>query len=77
MDNKLPFEIIKRKILIKKEVETSDEYGTYPEKRSVPELIKYGIVNINKFEGPTSHQVTSYVKDILGINKAGHSGTLD
>ena len=77
MEEKLPFETIEREVLVKKEAETSDEYGTYPEKRSIEELIKYGIVNINKPQGPTSHQVTSYVKDILEIKKAGHSGTLD
>jgi H/ACA ribonucleoprotein complex subunit 4 len=27
--------------------------------------------------GPTSHQVTAWVRDILGIEKIGHGGTLD
>ena len=27
--------------------------------------------------GPTSHQVTAWVRNIVGIEKAGHSGTLD
>lgn len=72
----LPFEKIEREILIKKEAQTDERYGKKPEERSVEELIDYGIVNINKPQGPTSHQVSDYVQKILGIKKAGHSGTL-
>ncbi len=32
---------------------------------------------IDKPRGPTSHQVSAWVKEILGISKAGHVGTLD
>lgn len=77
MEGKLPFEKIKRKILVKKEAETDPKYGLNPEKRSVEQLIQYGVVNINKPSGPTSHQVSDYVQKILNINKAGHSGTLE
>lgn len=70
--NNLPFEKIKRKILIKKE-ETEQK----PIERSIKELIQYGIININKQSGPTSHQVSDYVQRILEIKKSGHSGTLD
>lgn len=41
------------------------------------DLIKYGIVNIDKPPGPTSHQVSDFVQKILKIKKSGHSGTLD
>jgi len=44
---------------------------------TVEELINYGIVNIDKPPGPTSHQVADFVKKILKIKKSGHSGTLD
>ncbi len=77
MESKLPFENIKREILIKKETETSDRFGSYPEKRPADTLLNYGIVNIDKPRGPTSHQVSDYVKKIVGVSKAGHSGTLD
>lgn len=75
--NKLPFENLKREIIIKKESATSDKFGLSPEKRSIRQIIEYGIININKPSGPTSHQVSAYVRDILKIKKAGHSGTLD
>jgi H/ACA ribonucleoprotein complex subunit 4 len=32
---------------------------------------------IDKPRGPTSHQVTAWVRDLLGVPKAGHAGTLD
>ncbi|MBU1205171.1 MAG: RNA-guided pseudouridylation complex pseudouridine synthase subunit Cbf5 [Nanoarchaeota archaeon] len=73
----LPFENIKRKILVRKKSITSSKFGCEPDKRHVKELINYGIVNIDKPPGPTSHQVSAYVQKILNISKAGHSGTLD
>ena len=75
--SKLPFESIKRKIIVKKEAETNPAYGTLPKKRSVEELIRSGVLVIDKPQGPTSHQVADYVKKILNLKKAGHSGTLD
>ncbi|MBA3064833.1 RNA-guided pseudouridylation complex pseudouridine synthase subunit Cbf5, partial [Candidatus Woesearchaeota archaeon] len=73
----LPFEKIKRKILIRKKFVTSSKFGCDPDKRTVKELINYGIVNIDMPPGPTSHQVSAYLQKILNISKAGHSGTLD
>lgn len=32
---------------------------------------------VDKPRGPTSHQVTAWVRDILGVERAGHAGTLD
>ena len=77
MQNLLPFEKIERKILIRKEAETDEKYGCKPENRKTEEIINYGIVNVDKPKGPTSHQVSDYVQKILHINKSGHSGTLD
>ncbi len=77
MQNLLPFEKIERKVLVKNESETNKDYGKSPSERSVEELIKYGVININKPQGPTSHLVSDYVKKILKISKCGHSGSLD
>ena len=44
---------------------------------SVEELLNFGVVIINKPKGPTSHQVSAWVRDILHIKKTGHAGTLD
>lgn len=77
MDELLPFEKIKRNVLVKIEAETDQSYGMKPEERSVGQLINYGVVNLNKQSGPTSHQVSDYVKKILSLDKCGHSGTLE
>lgn len=73
----LPFEAVKREIIVKKEAKTDERISCRPEERDVQELIDYGIVNLNKPAGPTSHQVSDFVQKILHIDKAGHSGTLD
>jgi H/ACA ribonucleoprotein complex subunit 4 len=36
-----------------------------------------GAINLDKTSGPTSHEVAAWVKRILEVDKAGHSGTLD
>lgn len=77
MEELLPFEKIKRKILVKRKATTSEEFGCFPEERAIAELINYGVININKPSGPSSHQVADYVKKIVGIGKVGHGGTLD
>ncbi len=60
MECKLPFETISRKIVVKKESETNPNFGCESDKRSVEDLIKFGIVNINKPSGPTpTWQITS------------------
>ena len=69
---KLPFEKTKRKLLTKKESKLKK-----PKKLSTEELLDYGVLCLNKPSGPTSHQATDYVKQILGIEKAGHGGTLE
>jgi H/ACA ribonucleoprotein complex subunit 4 len=56
---------------------TNDNYGHYPDKRPIESLLYYGLVPVDKPAGPSSHEVVAWVKRILEIEKAGHSGTLD
>ncbi|HEX5359064.1 MAG TPA: RNA-guided pseudouridylation complex pseudouridine synthase subunit Cbf5, partial [Candidatus Nitrosotalea sp.] len=56
---------------------TNDVYGTYYDKRSVEQLLEYGFILLDKPNGPTSHETVAWVKKILHVPKAGHSGTLD
>jgi H/ACA ribonucleoprotein complex subunit 4 len=51
--------------------------GKRPEDRSMEELLSAGVIVLDKVQGPTSHQVTAWVRDILGVEKIGHGGTLD
>ncbi len=73
----LPSEV-ERKVKVKYENAPTDEAkGCHPEKRSVELLLDYGVINLNKPKGPTSHLVSDHVKKILHVEKAGHGGTLD
>lgn len=63
--------------LIKSEEETDPNYGKNPKERTIEELIQSSVIIIDKHSGPTSHQVTAWVRDIFGLKKTGHSGTLD
>lgn len=56
---------------------TNDAYGTYFDKRSVEQLLNYGFILLDKPNGPTSHETVAWIKKILHVDKAGHSGTLD
>ena len=56
---------------------TDPKIGTYYNKRTVEQLLQYGLILIDKPPGPTSHEVVAWAKRILNIPKAGHSGTLD
>ena len=60
-----------------RDIEEESKFGSSPWNRPIDELLKNGIVVVDKPAGPTSHQVTSWVKRMLGRKKAGHSGTLD
>ena len=56
---------------------TDDSYGTYYDKRTIEQLLNYGIIILDKPPGPTSHETVAWTKRILKLPKIGHSGTLD
>lgn len=73
---KPPWEV-EREILVRVDAESDPSYGCPPEKRPVEELLRSCIVNVDKPRGPTSHEVASVVRELLGASQAGHGGTLD
>ena len=64
-------------MLIKVQGEISSNYGCIPEERPIEAYIQKGVIILDKPPGPTSHEVVSWVKKVLNLNKAGHGGTLD
>ncbi len=56
---------------------TNPDFGCRPEERPIDELLKSGIILVEKPRGPTSHQLTAWARNLLGISKIGHGGTLD
>jgi len=73
---KAPWEI-KRTLLIKAEEETDPRYGSKPEERQPEDYVRFGVINLDKQSGPSSHEVTAWVKRLLNLKLAGHGGTLD
>lgn len=64
-------------MIVKSSDYTPSGHGTLPYNRSIGEYLKYGVVVIDKPANPSSHEVVTWVKDILDCEKTGHSGTLD
>jgi H/ACA ribonucleoprotein complex subunit 4 len=56
---------------------TDEKYGVHYDKRSIKDLLNYGLILLDKPPGPTSHEAVAWAKRILKIPKIGHSGTLD
>ena len=67
----------KRSVLVKRKGKTDPSFGLLPEKRILKQHLSLGAINLDKTSGPTSHEVAAWVKRILEVDKAGHSGTLD
>lgn len=57
---------------------TNPEYG-FPSLDNLPikYLLENGIIVLDKPAGPTSHEVATWVKKILEVDRVGHGGTLD
>ena len=54
-----------------------DKWGKRPSDRTTGELLKGGVIILDKPSGPTSHQATAWVRDAIKAEKVGHGGTLD
>lgn len=67
----------KRSVIVKRRAKTDPAFGKPPEQRDLQSHLRLGAINLDKPSGPTSHEVVAWVKRILDVEKAGHSGTLD
>ena len=64
-------------LLVIDEEPTDPEFGSKPRDRTVEGMLRYGLIALDKPRGPTSHEVVAWVRRLLGVDRAGHSGTLD
>jgi H/ACA ribonucleoprotein complex subunit 4 len=71
-----PWEV-KRELHVKNEDHTDPKYGHKPLERPWEQYIRYGLINLDKPAGPTSHEVAAWTKRILKVMVIGHGGTLD
>lgn len=51
--------------------------GSSPLARTLAQHLSYGVINLDKPANPSSHEVVSWIKRILRVERTGHSGTLD
>jgi H/ACA ribonucleoprotein complex subunit 4 len=65
------------KLVVKAEEDTDPRYGQKPEERPIQDYVRFGVINLDKPSGPSSHEVTAWVKRILNLTHAGHGGTLE
>ncbi len=71
-----PWNVV-RELRVKAEEETDPNSGCYPSERPLEDRLRFGVVNIDKPRGPTSHEVVAWTKKVLGVDRAGHGGTLE
>ena len=62
---------------LEKSSEGESAFGKGPDERTVEELIKTSLIVVDKHAGPTSHQISQWMREIFNVNKTAHSGTLD
>jgi H/ACA ribonucleoprotein complex subunit 4 len=67
----------KRETFVKNRDVTDRRYGCKPEERTAKDIFRYGVINLDKTAGPTSHEVAAWTKKILKLTSIGHGGTLD
>ena len=48
-----------------------------PGDRSPDARLEFGVINLDKPPGPSAHQVAAWVRDMAGVDRAAHAGTLD
>ena len=65
-----------RELVMKTAESTNPSYGCKPEERPIQLRIKYGLINLDKPPGPSSHEVVAWVKQMMRLSHAGHGGTL-
>lgn len=63
--------VLQKDYIILRKADSNPDFGSEPKG-----TVQKGIIILDKPSGPTSHEVTSWVRKILGV-KTGHAGTLD
>lgn len=63
--------------IVVRDAETSPDYGLLPYERKIEDHIRFGVINLDKPPGPTSHEVVAWVKKMFNVSRAGHGGTLE
>ena len=67
-----------RELILKSSANTNPDYGFESlDNLPIEYLLENGVIALDKPSGPTSHEVATWVRKILEIERVGHGGTLD
>ena len=67
-----------RELIVKASVATNPEHGfSSLDNLPIEYLLENGVIALDKPSGPTSHEVATWVRKILNVDRVGHGGTLD
>ncbi|MAJ18767.1 MAG: RNA-guided pseudouridylation complex pseudouridine synthase subunit Cbf5 [Euryarchaeota archaeon] len=64
-------------IILDEKATTDSKNGCKPSERTLEQLLDAGVILVDKPRGPSSHQLTAWAREMLGIQRLGHGGTLD
>ena len=73
----LPIWETKRTAYTRAEEDFEKGLGLPPEERNLQQMLKRGVVIVDKVPGPTSHEVVAWVRKLMELDHVGHGGTLD
>jgi len=67
-----------RELIAKASETTNPDYGfSSLDNLPLEFLLENGVIALDKPAGPTSHEVATWVRNILNVDRVGHGGTLD
>jgi H/ACA ribonucleoprotein complex subunit 4 len=67
-----------RELILKSSDSTNPDYGFQSlDNLPIEYLLENGVIALDKPAGPTSHEVATWVRKILEVDRVGHGGTLD
>jgi len=67
-----------RELIVKASETTNPDYGfSSLDNLPIDFLLENGVIALDKPAGPTSHEVATWVRNILNADRVGHGGTLD
>jgi H/ACA ribonucleoprotein complex subunit 4 len=67
-----------RELIAKASETTNPDYGfSSLDNLPIAFLLENGVISLDKPAGPTSHEVATWVRNILNVDRVGHGGTLD
>ena len=65
-----------RKLETRIRADTDYSYGYNPSSRPLEIHLRYGVINLDKHRGPSSHELAATVRKMIGLKNVGHGGTL-